>query len=38
MNIVNSDPEIIYYDDFITDEECKFIIDVYQKEIWSVLK
>ena len=28
MNIVNSDPEIIYYDDFITDEECKFIIDV----------
>ena len=28
MNIVNNDPEIIFYDNFITDEECHFIINV----------
>ena len=28
MNIVNENPNICYYDNFITDEECDFIINV----------
>jgi len=28
MNIINNDPFIAYQDNFITDEECKFMIDI----------
>lgn len=28
MTILNQDPNICYYDNFITDEECEFIINV----------
>ena len=28
MNIVNEDPSICVYDNFITDEECEFIINI----------
>ena len=29
MNVVNEDPHICYYDNFITDEECEFIKRMY---------
>ena len=28
MNILHEDPHICYYDNFVTDEECEFIINV----------
>jgi len=28
MNVVSEDPHICYYDNFITDEECDFIVNV----------